>query len=73
MEKKELRADAAQFAEAELGLTPEALDAIDMVLAAGELVLMVMNAMVRAAAQHEAVVSLPAVGVNGGLGKAPVP
>ena len=32
VEKKELRADAAQFEETEFGVAPEALDAVDVIL-----------------------------------------
>ena len=38
VEKEELRANAAQFEEAKLGVAPKALDPVDVVLAASELV-----------------------------------
>ena len=66
MEKEAFFADAAQFEEAEFGVAPKAFDAVDMVSAASELVLMMMNAMMLVALEDEAVVSLPAVGVDVG-------
>ena len=51
--------DAAQF-----GKAPEALNAIDMIFAAGELVLRMVDAVMLGAAQDEAVTGLPAVGVD---------
>ena len=62
-------ADAAQLGEAQLGEAPEAFDPVDVVLAAGELVFVMMNAVVFVAAEHEAVVGLPAVGIDGGCGE----
>jgi len=69
VEEKVLGTDAAQFGEAQLGKAPEALDAIDVVFSAGELVLVMVDAVMLVAAQDEAVIGLPAVGINGGLGK----
>ena len=71
VEKEELLANAAQLDEAKLGVAPEALDPVDVIFSAGEFILMVMNAMVFVTAQHEAVVSLPAIGIDGGLGQHP--
>ena len=58
--------DAAQFCEA-----PKALDPIDVIFSAGELVLVMVDAVMLVAAKNEAVIGLPAVGINGGLGKHP--
>ena len=69
VKKEEFRPDAAQFDETEFGITPEALDPVDVIFAAGKLVFVVMNAMMLVTAQDEAVVSLPAVGVDGGFGQ----
>ena len=60
-------ADAAEFSQAQFGETPEALDAVDVVFAPSELVLLVMNAVVLVTAQDEAVIGLPAVGIDGGF------
>ena len=69
VEEKVLGTDAAQFGEAQRGEAPEALDAIDVIFSAGELILVMVNAVVLVAAQDEAVIGLPAVGINGGFGK----
>ena len=61
METEEFPANAAQLDEVELGAAPKALDPVDVIFPAGELILMVMNAMVFASAQNEAVASLPAI------------
>jgi hypothetical protein len=69
MEKEELRTNATQLDEAKLGVAPKALDPVDVVLAAGKLVFVVMNAPVFVTAQEQAVIAEPAVGIDGGLGK----
>ena len=69
VEDEEFGADAAELGEAQLGEAPEAFDAVDVVLSARELVLVMMDAVVLVAAQHQAVVGLPAVGINGGFRK----
>jgi hypothetical protein len=69
MEKEELRTNATQLDEAKLGVAPKALDPVDVVLAAGKLVFVVMNAPVFVTAQEQAVIGEPAVGIDGGLGK----
>ena len=46
VEEKAFLAHAAQFEEAELGVAPKAFDPVDVVFAAGELVFVVMDAMV---------------------------
>ena len=69
VEEKVVGPDAAQFGEAQLGEAPEALDAIDVIPAARELVLMMVDAVMLVATQNQAVIRLPAVGINGGLGK----
>lgn len=61
--------DAAQLREAQFGEAPEGLDAIDVILTAGELVLVMMDAVVFVATQDKAVVGLPSVGVDGRLRK----
>jgi len=67
--KKNSRRNATQLDEAELGVTPKALDPVDVVLAADELVFVVMNAPVFVTTQEPAVVAEPPIGVDGGLGK----
>ncbi len=69
VETEEFLANAPQFDEAKLGVAPEALDPVDVIFSAGEFIFMVVNAMVFVTAQHEAVIGLPAIGINGGLGK----
>src|SRR5471030_563832 len=69
MEEEELGSDATQLDEAKLGVAPEALDAVDVVLATGELVFMVMNAPVFVTAQKQAVITEPSVGIDRGFGK----
>ncbi len=69
MKKEEFLANTTQFKEAKLGVAPKALDPVDMVFAAGELVFVVMNAPVFVATQEQAVVAEPAVGIDGGFGK----
>ena len=64
VEEEAFLADAAKFEEAEFGVAPKGFDAVDVILATGELVLMMMDAMVFVALENEAVVSLPAVGIN---------
>ena len=69
VKKEELRAHAAQLNEAELGVAPKALDAVDVVFAAGKLVFVVMNAPVFVTAQEQAIVAEPTVGIDGRPGK----
>src|SRR5450759_1791083 len=69
VKKEEFRANAAQLDEAELGVAPKALDAVNVVFAAGKLVFVVMNAPVFVTAQEPAVVAEPTVGIDGRLGK----
>ena len=69
VEEKILGTDAAQFGQTQFGKAPEALDPIDVIFAARELVLVMVDAVMLVAIQHEAVVGLPAVGINGGRGK----
>ena len=69
MEKEELWANATQLDEAKLGVAPKAFDPVDVVLAAGKLVLVVVNASVFVTAQEQAIVAEPPVGIDGGLGK----
>ncbi len=67
MKQEKLLSHTTQFGEAKLGKTPEAFDAVDVVLAPGELVFVVEDAMVLVAAQEQAVVAEPPVGVDGGI------
>ena len=84
MEKEELRTNAPQFDEAKLGVAPEALDPVDgspahrpplfpsassVVLAASELVFVVVNAPVFVTAQEQAIVAEQTVGIDGRFGK----
>ena len=55
---------AVEFGEPGLGEAPEAFDAIDVVLASGELVGLMIDAMVAIAGSDQAVVSKPAVGIH---------
>ena len=56
--------DAMKFGEAQFGETPKALEAVDVVLASGELIFVMMNAMMFIAIEHEAVLGLPAIGLD---------
>src|SRR2546428_201402 len=69
MEKEELRTNATQLDETKLGVAPKALDPVDVILAAGELVFVVVNAPMFVTAQEQAIVAEPAVGIDGRLGK----
>ena len=62
-------ADASELGQAQFGETPKALDAVDVVFAPCELVFMMMDAVMFVAAQDKAVVGLPAIGIDGGLGE----
>ena len=66
VEEEAIFANAAQFKEAEFGVAPKGFDAVDVVFAACELVLVMMDAVVFVALEDEAVVSLPSVGVDVG-------
>ncbi len=52
MKEEEFPANAPQLEEAKLGVAPKALDPVDMVLAAGKFVFVVMNAPVFVATQE---------------------
>lgn len=69
MKKEEFWPDSAQFSKAKLGVTPKAFDAVDMVLAAGKLIFVMIDAPVFAASQDQAVVAEPSIGVDGGFRK----
>jgi len=70
MKNEVIGADAAQFGEAQCGEAPEAFDPVDVVFAAGEFVLMMVNTMVFVTPEDEAIVGLPAVGRDRGGGGA---
>ena len=59
--------DAMKFGEAQFGETPKALDAVDVVPAPGELIFVMMNAMMFIAVENEAVIGLPAIGIDRSL------
>ena len=65
VETEKFLANVPQLDEAELGAAPEDLDPVDVIFSAGELVFMVMNAMGFVTVHHEAVVRLPAIGIDG--------
>ena len=73
MDKEPVPADALELGEARLGEAPEALDAVDMVPAPGELVLVVEDAVVPVAVADQPVVGLPPVGVDVALTRDPAP
>ncbi len=70
VKKKELPTNTAQLDEAKLGVTPKALDPVDMVFTADKLVFVVVNAPVLVTAQEQAIITEPAVGVDGSSKKA---
>ena len=59
--------DAMKFGEAQFGETPKTLDAVDVISATGELIFVMMNTMMFIAIENEAVVGLPAIGIDRGL------
>ena len=59
-----LAVDTIELGESSFAETPEALDAVDMVFPAGELVAGMVDPVVVVTVEDEAVVSLPAVGVD---------
>ena len=65
--------DAMKFGEAQLGETPKAFDAVDVVLATGELIFVMMNARMFIAIENEAVIGLPAIGIDPWPPRAPAP
>ena len=69
MKEEELRTDSTEFDEAKFGIAPKALDPVHMVFTARKFVLVVVDAPVFVAAQQQAVIAEPAVGVDGGFGK----
>ncbi len=58
---------AAHSGHPELGEAPERLDAVDVILAAGDLIFVMMDAVMPVAVKHQAVVGAPAIGVNGAV------
>ena len=62
---KVVPADATELGQAKFGKAPERLNPIDVAAASGELIFMMMDAIVLVALQDEAVVSLPSIRVNG--------
>jgi hypothetical protein len=73
VKKKKCLADPALCDEAKFDVAPEALDAVDVIFAAGKLVFVMVNASMFITAQEKAVVPEPAIGVNGRSGEAPGP
>ena len=56
VEEEAILAHTAQFEETELGVAPKTFNPVDVVLAAGELVFVVMNAVVLVAFEDQSVV-----------------
>src|SRR2546423_8980047 len=69
VEKEELRPDSTQFDETKFGITPKAFDAVDMILSTGEFIVMMIDAPVPVAAQDQAVIAEPAIGVDSCFGE----
>ncbi len=69
VEEEELRADSPELDETEFGVTPKAFDAVDMILSTRKLIVVMVDAAVFVASQHQAVVPEPAVGIDRGCGK----
>ena len=69
MEKEELWTDSPEFNETKFGVTPKAFDAVNMIFSTGEFVVMMIDAPMLVAAEHQTLIPKPAVGINGGLGK----
>ncbi len=69
MKEEEFGPDSTEFNETEFSIAPKAFDAVHMVLAAREFVVVMVNAPVFVATQHQAIIPEPAVGINRGLGK----
>jgi len=64
---EEIPSHTPQLRQAELGEAPERFDAVDVLLAPGELVAMMMDAVVLVALGHQPVVGAPSVGVDRAL------
>ena len=69
VEEEELWPDAAELNETKFGITPKAFDAVDMILSTGEFIVVMVDAPVFIAAQHQAVIPEPAIGIDRGFGK----
>ena len=69
VKEEKVPAHSAQFDETKLRVAPKAFDAIDVVFAAGKLVLVVVNAPVFVTAQEQAIVAEQTVGIDGRFGK----
>ena len=68
MERKGIPVDAVELGEPVFGISPEALDAIDVVRSQGELVVAMIDSMMACVAEiDQAVVAHPAVGVDHGF------
>ena len=68
MQVELLRGDAVELMQPGFSITPEALNAINVTVAAHELILPVVNSVVFTVADiNESVVAAPAVRVNDGL------
>ena len=66
MEREFVHAHAALFGQPGLGEAPKGLDAVDVALASGKFVFMMMHPMMFEPIQHQSVISLPAVRMHGG-------
>ena len=60
MEGKVNWTEAMKFGVAQFGETPKALDVVDVIFATGELIFVMMNAMMFIAVENEAAIGLPA-------------
>lgn len=60
---------AAHLGHTELGEAPERLDTVDMILATGELVFVMMNTVMPVTIKHQAIVGAPAIRVDSAVGQ----
>jgi hypothetical protein len=64
-----LPANAAKFCQAQFGVAPERLDAVDVTTGSGKFILVMMDAMVLIAFHHQTVLGAPAIGVDRALAR----
>src|SRR5438094_3765895 len=69
MKEEELMSDSTKLNETKFGIAPKALDAVDVIFPTGEFVVVMVNAPVLVATQHQAIIPEPAIGIDRGFGK----
>jgi len=64
VKKEHIFSDASKFGHSKFSKAPEGLNPIDVILASGKLVLVMMDSVMSITSSDQAVVSSPAIGVN---------